>query len=1127
MSSPREVQPSFRGHARYFRAIVHRLFGAIALLALCATALPSFAQSLGFGSITGVVQDSTGAVVQGAKVTVSNPSKGITREMDTSSSGAFSAPALVPASGYAVSVSKGGFAPVEITSITVQVGETVNLNPVMKVAGTTEQVEVTMTAPLVDTTKVDTSSVVNSDQILGLPTSGRRVDQFVLLTPGVTNDGAFGLLSFRGNPGGNSFLTDGVDTTNSYYDENAGRTRTYNISQDAVQEFEVVSSNFLAEFGKASGGVVNTVTRSGSNSYHGTAYWFFRNTTLAAKDRLTVSSLLPNGINPPSYRHLAGMSIGGPIKKDKLFFFFNGELLRRVDPAFSSNIGTGAGNNLFTSPCAINTARNNCVPGGSIRLPSGALVPGPTAQQCSDAIAFLSGRALPQLVSRRFDNNLLFGKVDYHPTSKDAISISGNYLDFRSPNGIQSSGLSFTNGNAVGNNSDTNVFDRTGRASWIRILTPNTLNELRYGFFVDRQWDPGSPSLLPSWGAFGTSPVALTLDGVSNLGYATNYPRLNPRETRNEISDNLSWTKGQHNFKFGGTVSNVADHVISMFSQFPTYSYSAVSGGANALTLFALDYNGTTPQGNQAWTSYSQTVGNRQIDYDLWETSLYAQDQWRLTPKLTITPGLRFEHTTIPQPTVCNPLFPQTCKIPDSHNSNVAPRFGIAYALNSKTAIHAGYGMFFNRFTTAAIENLLITNGVYQLGYSNPTIVGGSGANSTYNQPGHGFLGCLPTFPNLLPFSFVATGACAKTITPSVIYADNTYRPAYSEQATLAVDRELFKNTSLSVSYVWSRSLHIPVSYDTNVSNPAYNLTYKVLDSTGAVVNTYTTPIYTAFNPAYTFSGSQYKGRVSVYQSAANSYYNALLVNLKHRYSNWLEGDLAYTWGHTIDWAGVGFAPTFGSTTPSSYVDGCYRCDKGSSQLDRRHLLVINAVVSPTFMHSNGWFAKQVVNGWSLSFITTLASSQPAFPGFFSVSMPTSGATGTAIATANGFPLGTSLLNSGSLNGLGGLGRIPFESMSALNLGAWYRTDARIAKTFPITEQWKVSLGMEAFNLFNSLIPTSRDFNQYQQAFPTSGPNLGFATLTPRPSYGTVTATVDPLNGTNARRANAFVRITW
>jgi outer membrane receptor protein involved in Fe transport len=1121
MFSRHDSRQTSSGFALNPRHIISTLLlGTLVVFILCATAVPSFGQGLGFGNITGVVQDSSGAVIPGAKVTVTNPSKGITREMETGSAGAFSVPALVPASGYVVSISKQGFSPVEVKDIIVQVGETVNLNPVLKVAGVGETVEVTMRAPLVDSTKVDTSSVVNSDQILGLPTSGRRVDQFVLLTPGVTNDGNFGLLSFRGNPGGNSFLTDGVDTTNSYYDENAGRTRTYNISQDAVQEFEVVSANFLAEFGKASGGVVNTVTRSGSNAFHGTAYWFFRNTTLNAKDRTTVNGLLPHGINAPESRHLAGLSIGGPIKKDKLFFFFNGELLRRDSPAVSSNIGAGAGNNVFDGSANILPAQA-CVPGGNIRLPSGATVPGPTAAQCAAAGAYLTSRVVPQLVPRIFDNNLLFAKIDWHPTAKDSVSVSGNYLDFRSPNGIQSSGISFTTGNAIGNNADTNVFDRTGRASWTRIITNNILNELRYGIFIDRQYDPNSPSLLPTWGSFGQSPVQLTVNNLINLGYATNYPRLNPRETRNEVADNLSWTKGQHNFKFGASFTNVADFVISMNGQFPTYTYTAVSGGANALTLFALDYNGTTPQGNQAWTSYSQTVGNRQVDLDLWETSLYAQDQWRLTPKLTITPGIRFEHSTVPQPSVCNPLFPQTCGIPSEHNNSFAPRLGIAYALGSKTAIHAGYGMFFNRYTTAALENLLVSNGVYQLGYSNPTMT-----SAEYAKAGHGFLGCLPVFPNLEPFNFVATGACAKSITPAILYADPNYRPAYSEQATLAIDRELTKNTSLSVSYVWSRSLHIPVSYDTNVAAPAYSLNYRVLDTSGAVVGTYSTPIYTARNPAILVNGAAYANRISVLQSAANSYYNALLVNLKHRYSNWLQGDLSYTYGHTIDW-NVGFAPTFGSTTPSSYVNGNYRGDKGSSSLDRRHLLVLNAVFSPTFMANNGAVAKYLVNGWQFSFIELAASSQPLFPGFSSASMPTSGATGTAIATANGFPLGTSLISSSSLNGLGGLGRIPFESMSALNLGAWYRTDVRLLKTFPITEQWKVQLGIEAFNLLNQLIPTSRDATQYTESFPTSGSNLGYAVLTPRSQYGTVTATIDALNGTNARRANAFVRITW
>src|SRR5262249_43150862 len=153
-----------------------------------------------------------------------------------------------PASGYTLKVTKTGFAEYQVKDITVEVGNSVDIRASMKVGGGGTEIQVTGEAPTVDFSKTDTSTVVNSRQILELPINGRRVDAFVALTPGVSNDGAFRLLSFRGNPGGNNFTTDGIDTTNSYYGENAGRTRTYNISQDAVQEFQVVSANYAAEF---------------------------------------------------------------------------------------------------------------------------------------------------------------------------------------------------------------------------------------------------------------------------------------------------------------------------------------------------------------------------------------------------------------------------------------------------------------------------------------------------------------------------------------------------------------------------------------------------------------------------------------------------------------------------------------------------------------------------------------------------------------------------------------------------------------------------------------------------------------------------------------------------------------
>ncbi len=1051
----------------------------------CIASVAAVAQSAGFGAVSGVVQDATGAVVPGAHVTLDNPSKGIHREMDTTSSGNFDFQNIVPASGYGVKVSKDGFAILEYKDVTVQVGETVSLMPKLSVASAGTQVEVTTQAPLVDFQKTDTSTVVNSDQILELPINGRRVDNFVMLTPGVSNDGAFGLLSFRGNPGGNNFQTDGVDTTNAYYGENAGRTRTYNISQDAVQEFQVVSSNYAAEFGKAAGGVVNTVTRSGTNSYHGSLYEFYRTATLAAIDRSTVNGLAPRGINPPEWRHQAGVSIGGPIMKDKLFFFFNGELFRRNAPAVSSNVGAGAGNNLFNGD-------------GTVKTAAACSVATAGATACNAATAYLISRAVPQLIPRTMENNMMFGKIDWHPTQKDSISFSSNYLDFRSPNGIQTQ-LSLTNGNAIGNNADTNVFDRTGRASWTRVISNNMLNEFRFGLFKDRQVDPQSISLLPSFG--GTvSPVAVTVNSVNNLGYAQNYPRVNPSELRTEFSDNFSWTKGRHNLKFGATFSRTEDFVISMPSQFPFYQYASI-------TTFAQDFFGTTTAGNQHYTTYSQTVGNRQVDLTVWESSVYAQDEWHLSPKLTLSPGIRYEYSTVPQPnkSLCNPLFPQTCSIPNN-SASVAPRLGFAYAYDNKTAVHGGFGIFNNRYITSSLENLIVSNGIYQKSYSF------SGSTLTAATKA-----CLPSFPQVLPFNWTPTGSCAIALAPNVIFADPNYRPSYSEQADLGIDRELTKSTSLSISYVWSRTLKLPVTKDLNVLDPTQSVTYKIQDASGSQVGTYTTPVYTQFNPAFTFNGTQYTGRVGELQAGANSYYNAMLVTLRHKQGKWFNGNVSYTYGHTIDWA-VGAAPTFGSTTPSSYVNGYYAGERGSSTLDRRHNLVVNAVFQPKFMNSDSALAKYVVNGWQLAVLNVAASSQPFVPTFVS-----SGAfTPCTVVVTGTCPSANFGRRSGSLNGLGATSRIPFDSLSKGNIGPLNRMDARISKNFPVTERVNVALGFEAFNVFNHLIVSGRDSGEYN----VTGTNGNYV-LSPRSTFNTINATQVTPDGTTARRAQGVIRITF
>src|SRR5450432_3380814 len=283
-----------------------RLNLRIMLLLGSLVSAPAFAQSAaGLAAISGVGRDPSGAAVPNAKVVIASGSQGTIRTVTTNSGGIFAAPALPPGSGYKVTVTATGYAEYEAEDLALQVGQDLNLNVSLTVGRSVTVVEVALSAATVQDTKTDVSQVIDTRLIQDLPINGRRVDSFVLLTPGVTNDSTFGLLTFRGVAGGNSFLIDGNDTTEQFFNENAGRTRIASqISADAVQEFQVVSSNFSAEYGRAMGGVVNTVTKSGSNQFHGGAFYFLRSTGFDARDPFSTISL-PNGqvvgLNPSEH----------------------------------------------------------------------------------------------------------------------------------------------------------------------------------------------------------------------------------------------------------------------------------------------------------------------------------------------------------------------------------------------------------------------------------------------------------------------------------------------------------------------------------------------------------------------------------------------------------------------------------------------------------------------------------------------------------------------------------------------------------------------------------------------------------------------------------------------------------
>lgn len=1002
--------------------------------------VPAFGQSLaGLGAINGVVKDASGAVIPGAKVSVINPEKGIRRAMETNMAGIFSAPSLTPGPGYEVLVEKEGFASYSAKQIEILVGQNVTLNIEMGVQAQSQTVTVSEATPLVETTKTGVSQVVESAQIQNLPINGRRVDTFVLLTPGVTNDGTFGLVAFRGIPGGNAFLTDGNDTTQGYYNEGAGRTRiSSNISQDAVQEFQVQSSGMTAEFGRAVGGSINTVTRSGTNMTHGTAYWFFRNHSLNARDRYATR-------NPKESRHQFGGSVGGAIKKDQIFYFLNTEFTRRDFPAISTvqnpQLFDATGNFIGTCGAPANPA------------------------QCQNAINYF--RRFFGEVPRTADQDTYFGKIDWRPSERNSFSASFNLMNWISPNGIQTQ-ATLTGGAAIGNNGDSTVRHRFARLAHTGIINPALVNEFRFGWFKDRLYDTVNPALAPPNGLRGQ----LTVQGQGNLGVATFLPRVQPTEDRFQFANNLTWLKGAHNIKFGVDFAHTRDTVELLSNGRGSYTYAT-------FTNFALDL--TNLDGGKRWQNYSQVFGDPKITIFVRDWNFFIQDQWRVTPKLTLNYGIRYEYAQFAQPKLFNPDYPQTSRI-NQPNLNFAPRAGMAYSFgqSGKTVLRAGYGIFYARMPGALVGNIHQSNGVYQ-------------KSITYQSSFADQLAAGPLFPGFLP----STNLNPPTGTVSIGFPTSGLLTPYTQQWDIGIERELTRNTGITISYLGSRGDNFFMNRDLNIGPASGAYTYSILNLSGAQIGTYTTPGYLRANRV----DARYN-RVNELGNYGKMWYDAMVVQVRQRATRYLQGTLAYTWSHARDYnAGGGNSNLFiVSDSPRTVFNGDFAGEKATSDLDQRHRLVLTGLIEMPSVKSDNGFVKYVVNNWNLSMIGTIASAFYASP---------------TIRVNSNF---AGAANTNTLNGFGGSFRVPFLSRTSLPIEGVGRLDARLSKVLKFTERYQLSLNFEAFNIFNNVTNTGIITEGYQA---TTGVIRQVAGM------GTGSASQGFPDGTNARRAQVSARFVF
>ena len=894
-----------------------KLLFIIAFLFLICIGSPLFAQSMaGLGALHGTVTDSSGAVIPKADVVVSNPSIGFSREVIASSDGVFEAPSLPPAEGYQVTVKMTGFSTYVATGIGVHVGQNAALTVALKVSQAAETVSVDASETALDVTRLGVSELVNQQEINELPINGRRVDQFVLLTPGVTTDGAGGEVTFRGVPGNNLFLQDGMDVTQQWGQDDAGSTSAFSpLSQDAVQEFQVQSSDYSAEFGHAAGGIVNTLTKSGTNSYHGSGFWFFKNRTLNATDPYSFNNNEP--FNPPNWRHQVGGSVGGPIVHDKLFFFGNTEETRESRPLVSS----------YSSSSLLNAD-------GSIK--DGACLA--SAAQCAAAQTYIQRTFA--VLPRRLNENIGFGKLDYRPNDRDSFTANLNLMQFASPNGTVSA-TALTDGSGFYPNGNQIDLTRWARFSYTRVVSTRAVNEFRFGWFKDTRKQSVNPANTPSDGLRS----GLSVADLSNLGMSVNIPNSQPSEDRFLFTDSYSLTARNHQLKFGAESNYMRDVENALFFAKGEYFYNTITDWAEDLTPSTGD-----PSAGKHYSGFLQSFGPLLTRAIVRDYNFYAQDQWQIGHKLTLNLGLRYEFNRFTQPPE-NSSYPATGQL-NEPLGNFAPRIGFAYAVNNgNTVLRGGYGISYARLPSASAIRLQQRNGVVQ--------------KTIFFLP---FEASAPTFPGYLASTNISGSGS------NVTWADPGLKTPYTEQADFTLEQRIDSKTVATMSYLWNDGVDFLTRKDDNLVPPSTQYRWTILDANGHQTGTYTTPLYTqkydqshgVLNHIYNGGRLYYDGLVVTVTRQQSRWAQG---SLSYTWSHAIDLGL-----------GAGADNIYYTDPPVTVYNDDQRFEKGRSPLDQRHRLVASGLIAPPKKDFGSGFANSSLNGWQLSAIETYATPQGVDP---------------------------------------------------------------------------------------------------------------------------------------------------
>ena len=933
-------------------------------------ALVALAGMIGYGvwgqtssaSISGRINDPSGAPIAGARIRATNVETNLTREVTSADSGSYTIP-LLPVGAYSIEVEAQGFKAVQRKGIVLQIATNQELNFSLQIGDVSEVVNVEASAPLLETETHSTGTVIENKKIVELPLNSRTFYGLAYLVPGVMPPAQNSTLGYRGgfNVSGssetsNNFTVNGIDNNNDSIN-----APSFRPSVDSIEEFKVQTGMYSAEYGRSSGGQVVVTTKSGTNVLHGSAFEFLRNQVLDARNLFT-----PPGGNPAFKRNQFGATLGGPIIKNKTFFFFSyeGLQLRQEIAAIGTVPLPEMINGDFRSLLNLSTPIHVINPFTQQNFPTPNVIPANLLDPIGRALAgyfppptfATAANAVPS-GNYNFDQirteslNQYSLRIDHSLTSKDALYGSINYFDdptFEPSN--------TTCGARVLPGFGCNA----GITTWLagitetHTFTPGLLNEVRLGFNRYRQTrlpPDGTTDFIDQYKIAGVQSISTpnfwglpqtAVKGYSTLGLNGNLPQ-DLITNKYQVIDNVEWVKAAHTLKFGIDIRRSQGNALSAQNGRGVFNFTAAtttltSGYALADMLLGVV---TSSSRNQ----FAPKIYERTSAY-----TGFAQDDWKITPALTLNLGIRYELNTpfVVRHNQLSNFDLVTGKIfvagqngsPNVYQydrNNFEPRVGLAWKPFNNTVVRAGYGIYGNSATAY--------NGIGSI-YFNPPFRNPQTFTASQTT--------LVTLSN--PFPLAIAGASTTLTAIAQDFAD-----AYVQQWGVGIQRTLTANILVDLSYMGSKGTRLPNEVNINQPTPGAGTTAQV----------------NARRPYPNFS------TINWFESDGNSTFNSLQAKVEKRYSAGLSILGSYTFGRSID-DSPGFASNSSASNALPQNTRNLSAERGLSDFDVRHRFVASTVYELPFGPDKPFLSSgllsTIARRWQLSGILTLQSGSPLTP---------------------------------------------------------------------------------------------------------------------------------------------------